>query len=330
MYLNKTAVKKMNLLGKKDIPFIFIIDFEEKKPIIVDLENALKENIFFDFNGFKNYIISQEQKSAFQKKSIKFQKFPVKYSRYLQSFKKALKEIKFGNSYLINLTFQTPIITNFTFKNIFFQSRTKYKLLFKNKFVVFSPETFFQIKNNIISTFPMKGTINANIKNAEEVLIKDKKELAEHNTVVDLLRNDLSIVAEKVRVEKFRFVDKIKTNSGDLLQISSKISGNLNKNWKGKLGDIFNTLLPAGSICGAPKKKTVEIIKSTENYSRGYYTGICGYFDGKTVDSCVMIRFIEKDNNGEMFFKSGGGITVFSDPKKEYKELIDKIYVPVV
>lgn len=176
----------------------------------------------------------------------------------------------------------------------------------------------------------MKGTINAYVKNAKKVIIKDKKELAEHNTVVDLLRNDLSMIAEKVRVEKFRFIDKIKTNSGELLQVSSKISGNLNKNWRENLGDILNTLLPAGSICGAPKKKTVEIIKKIENYSRGYYTGVCGYFDGKKVDSCVMIRFVENEGKEKLYFKSGGGITIFSDPKKEYNELIDKIYVPIV
>jgi len=330
MYLNKAAIKKMNLLGKKGIPFIFIIDFDEKKPVILKLDDAAKENIVFNINGYKNYLILKEQKQKNKKQNVKFQKYPIKYSEYLKIFKKGLKEIRFGNSYLMNLTFQTPIKINLTFADIFYKSSAKYKLLFKDKFVVFSPETFIQINGNKISTFPMKGTINAGLKNAKKIIIKDKKELAEHNTVVDLLRNDLSMVAEKVRVEKFRFIDRIKTNAGELLQISSKISGNLNKNWKEKLGDILNILLPAGSICGAPKKKTVEIIKKIENYSRGYYTGICGYFDGKNLDSCVMIRFMEKNENGKIYFKSGGGITIMSDPKKEYKELTDKIYVPIV
>jgi len=88
-------------------------------------------------------------------------------------------------------------------------------------------------------------------------------------------------------------------------------------------------LLPAGSVTGAPKKKTVEIIRETENYDRGYYTGICGYFDGSRLDSGVMIRFIEKNENGTIF-KSGGGLTVYSDPEREYREMIDKVYVPIV
>ena len=325
MQLHKEAAEQMNLYGKKGIPFVFIIDFECKKPLVFKLDEAYKKNILFEINGLKNF-----ESPKINTKKLQFTKSPINYSEYHQAFNNALKEIRLGNSYLLNLTFQTPVKTNLPLKDIFFRSESKYKLFFKDKFVVFSPETFVQIENNKISTFPMKGTINAKIKDAQKVILKDQKELAEHNTVVDLLRNDLNMVAERVKVEKFRFVDRIKTNQGELLQVSSKISGDLNNNWKENIGDILLTLLPAGSICGAPKKKTVEIIKKIENYRRGYYTGVFGLFDGKIFDSCVMIRFIEKDNKGKMYFKSGGGITIFSDPKKEYKELIDKIYVPAI
>jgi para-aminobenzoate synthetase component 1 len=85
--------------------------------------------------------------------------------------------------------------------------------------------------------------------------------------------------------------------------------------------------LPAGSISGAPKPKTLEIIKKIEDYERGFYTGICGYFDGNALDTGVMIRFIEQEGD-QLFFKSGGGITSFSDAKTEYQEMIDKIYLP--
>ncbi len=87
-------------------------------------------------------------------------------------------------------------------------------------------------------------------------------------------------------------------------------------------------LLPAGSISGAPKKKTVEIIQRVEQYDRGYYTGIFGYFDGTNLDSAVAIRYIEKDGE-ELVFKSGGGITFQSDWKKEYDEMLNKVYVPI-
>ena len=87
-------------------------------------------------------------------------------------------------------------------------------------------------------------------------------------------------------------------------------------------------MLPAGSVTGAPKKQTVAIIRESENYERGWYTGVFGVFDGKSLDSAVMIRYIEKDS-GKFCYKSGGGITYMSDPEKEYEELISKIYVPV-
>ena len=153
------------------------------------------------------------------------------------------------------------------------------------------------------------------------------KEMAEHTMVVDLLRNDLSIVSNRVRVEKFRYVDEISAGEKRLLQISSKISGELDENWNKKVGDILVSLLPAGSITGTPKRKTVEIIKKVEKYDRDFYTGIFGVFDGKSLDSAVMIRFIEKDKDGEFYYKSGGGITCDSNASLEYQELLDKIYI---
>ena len=90
----------------------------------------------------------------------------------------------------------------------------------------------------------------------------------------------------------------------------------------------MKTLLPAGSILGAPKPKTLEIILEAENYDRGFYTGVCGWFDGVNLDSCVMIRFIEKES-GKLYFKSGGGITHLSNFADEYQEMKNKIYVPI-
>jgi para-aminobenzoate synthetase component 1 len=88
-------------------------------------------------------------------------------------------------------------------------------------------------------------------------------------------------------------------------------------------------MLPAGSICGAPKAKTISIIQEVEQDPRGYYTGIFGYFDGEILDSAVNIRYLEK-NDERLLYRSGGGITFLSDQESEYKELIEKIYVPVI
>ena len=172
----------------------------------------------------------------------------------------------------------------------------------------------------------MKGTIDSSYRNAKEILRDDEKEISEHYTIVDLLRNDLSIVAKNVKVDKFRYFEKIKTNNKSLYQTSSKISGDLAENYK--LGDILNKMLPAGSITGAPKSKTIEIINEVEDDKRGYYTGIFGVFDGKKFQSAVMIRFVE-NINGKMYYRSGGGITYLSNCEDEYNELINKIYVPI-
>ena len=174
----------------------------------------------------------------------------------------------------------------------------------------------------------MKGTADANEENAVERLLNDSKEIAEHHTIVDLIRNDLSRVAENVVVENFRYVEKITTNRSNLLQVSSKITGQLPPDWRCRLGDIFSALLPAGSVTGAPKPATLEIIRKAEKYDRGWYTGISGLYDGETVDSGVMIRFVE-NQNGKMVFKSGGGVTFQSECCHEYQEMIKKIYVPV-
>jgi para-aminobenzoate synthetase component I len=174
----------------------------------------------------------------------------------------------------------------------------------------------------------MKGTIDSSIPNAKHILLHDEKEIAEHYTIVDLIRNDLSQVASNVQVKRFRYIDEIKTQYKTLLQVSSEIEGDLPLNYKENLADIIFKLLPAGSISGAPKTKTLQIINEAEQYNRGFYTGVAFYFDGENIDSCVLIRFLENTPLG-MVYKSGGGITIQSELKKEYDELLNKIYVPI-
>jgi para-aminobenzoate synthetase component 1 len=131
-----------------------------------------------------------------------------------------------------------------------------------------------------------------------------------------------------VEVTRFRYLDKIYTKQKNLLQVSSEIRGKLPDDWKSKIDEILLKILPAGSISGAPKQKTIEIIKEAEKIKRGYYTGIFGIFDGKNLDSAVSIRYIEKTESG-LQFRSGGGITALSDLDSEYQEMKDKVYVPI-
>jgi len=279
------------------------------------------ENVQFQLENFRNF------KPITNHKKINItNRLHVSFEEYKKALKKVKKEIKKGNTYLLNLTFETKLEGEIDLQSIFHSANAPFKLHVKDKFVCYSPERFVQIKDNQISTYPMKGTIEASIPHAMERILANQKEMSEHTMVVDLLRNDLGIVGKNIQVEKFRYIDKINAGKKELLQVSSKITADLDESWHENLGDIVKKMLPAGSITGTPKRKTVEIIKEIENYERGFFTGIFGHYDGKSFDSAVMIRFIEKTDEGYIF-KSGGGITIESDALSEYEEMRDKVYV---
>ncbi|MBS1488959.1 MAG: aminodeoxychorismate synthase component I [Bacteroidetes bacterium] len=313
----------LNDWGRKQIPFLFLVDFEMERPCAWPL-NQVPGEILFSMNGISN--VTGTPRSPLTE--IKLNPQPISPNEYNSRFNFVKKRILLGDSYLVNLTIKTPLDLKGTLEEIYFRTNTSYKLWWKENFLVFSPETFVQIKNKKIFSYPMKGTVDASLPDAEEMLMQDIKELSEHITIVDLIRNDLSVVSTNVQVTKFRYLEKIKTNKKDLLQTSSEIAGDLPENYILKLGSILVSLLPAGSISGAPKNETIKIIKETEKETRGYYTGVMGIFDGQNLDSAVMIRFIEQAGH-RFYYRSGGGITSQSEARKEYQEIVDKIYVPV-
>ncbi|MEG0927798.1 aminodeoxychorismate synthase component I [Chryseobacterium sp.] len=321
--VNHQKFIEMDELSLRKVPYFFVIDFLSQNVEIYQENEIQKSGLIIDFQSF-----STVKKAPELNKKITWKSFPETLENFKTGFDKVQKNIRLGNSYLVNYTRKTEIETNLDLKEIFYHSEAKYKVFYKDFFVFFSPETFVKIIDNKILTYPMKGTIDASVENAAEILKNDKKEKAEHYTVVDLLRNDLSMVADDVHVEQFQQIDFIKTRQKDLYAMSSEISGTIKPEFDGKIGSIMQKLLPAGSILGAPKPKTLEIILDAEGYDRGYYTGVCGWFDGKNVDSCVMIRFIEKEGD-KLYFKSGGGITHMSKLEDEYQEMKNKIYVPI-
>jgi len=311
---------KMNQLGTSCTPFLFILSYDKSKLFVQPLKE-LDSDIFYKLEDWRNYPVKPRDRD------YTFSFTPVVLSNYQKALEAVLEQIRAGNTYLLNLTFATPIQTNLSLKEIFTYAQAKFKLYFKGKFICFSPERFVEIEGNTIATYPMKGTIDANLPNAKEAILSNEKEMAEHVMIVDLMRNDLGIIGSGVKVEKFRYIDKIKAGNKELLQVSSKITATLPHNWHEHIGTLFNSITPAGSITGTPKKKTCEIIADVENYDRDFYTGIFGVFDGQNLRSGVMIRFIE-EHNGQMYYKSGGGITIDSNAQSEYEELIDKIYLP--
>ena len=318
-------IEHINHLAVLGIPFLFIIDYKAESGYVIRQDEMDERFVKFAIEGVTSSHPLNNQVSD----KITWQIKPLSLEDYQPKFDYVVAQIRLGNSFLTNLTQPTEVETNLSLLDLYELGSAKYKLWLNGMFTVLSPETFVRIHQGVISSFPMKGTIDAGVPNAEELILNDPKERAEHATIVYLIRNDLSLVAEQVEVKRYRYVEKLHTNKADLLQVSSEIAGRLPNDYYRQLGDILFALLPAGSICGAPKQKTLEIIEHAEGYKRGFYTGICGWFDGENLDSAVVIRFAEQQDD-KFVFKSGGGITSQSELEKEYEELIQKIYVPIL
>lgn len=312
----------MNDYGLKKVPFLFIIDYRKSKGHVFpayDIPDDIQYKI-----GINNNIKNPSLAGNPHIKSMS----PISFSDYRTSFNIVKKHLLRGDSYLVNLTKPTLLNTDVSLQDIFSNCVSKYLLNFRNEFIVFSPEPFIRINGDMVMTYPMKGTIRAELPQAASIILNNAKEAAEHATIVDLLRNDLSQFSDKVVVKRYRYIENIQTKDYELLQVSSEITGLVKKNFTGRIGDILDFCLPAGSVTGAPKQKTIDIIALAEGYNRNYYTGVFGWYDGQNLDSAVMIRFIEKTPEG-LVYKSGGGITAHSICEEEYEELLNKIYVPV-
>lgn len=319
-----TAQSYMNHLGEKRCPFLFIIDFEQRKPLVIPLKDIDPAVLQYDFPDRTNRASAPGPTIE----HIVFEAVPIPFTRYNQAYELVQKHLRHGDSFLLNLTFPTRLTTNLSIRQMFEITDAPYQLWWRGRFTCFSPESFVRIRNGRIFSYPMKGTLDTAMAGGPDRLLHNPKEKAEHATIVDLIRNDLSQVAAKVRVDRYRYLDKIRTGRGGIWQTSSEISGELPEDYHRQIGDLVFRLLPAGSISGAPKPKTVEIIREAENYDRGYYTGVAGIFDGQNLDSAVLIRYVENTPEG-LFFKSGGGITTFSEVEAEYRELIRKVDLPV-
>lgn len=311
----KEVFDEMNRLGNERIPFLFAIDFDKENGVIFPL-SELPDEISY----------STIQHSVKYNKSYEFIKKPISFNAYKKQFDEITKAFDEGLE-VINLCCDTEIETDLSLEEIYEYADSKYRLIFKNHFVCFSPETFVKIKDGKILTYPMKGTIDAGIENAAEIILNDPKEIEEHQKVVDLMCEDIKKVAENPKISKFRYIDEIQAKGKKILQVSSEIEAELDKDFNRQLGDIFEKLLPAASICGVPKNFSLEVINKAEKMERGFYTGVFGVFDGENLDSSVLIRFIEKRGK-RLIYKSGGGVTPQSVAEKEYNEISEKVYVP--
>ncbi len=188
-----------------------------------------------------------------------------------------------------------------------------------------SPETLVKLENGILHTFPLAGTRprGKNPKEDEELeceLLADEKELAEHNMLVDLGRNDIGKVSKFGTVEVERYMDILKFSH--VMHIGSTVRGEIRDDMDAL--DAINAVLPAGTLSGAPKIRACQLIDKLENNKRGIYGGAIGYIDFTgNMDTCIGIRIAYK-KNGKVFVRSGAGIVADSVPKKEYQETINK------
>ena len=201
--MKQEIIDKINQLASQDEPFLFVINYQGDKAFIRLLSDINPEECLFDFEGRGN--LSHVRKETLKEETSEtiWQIDPPLYEDYERSFNIVKSNIMAGNSYLTNLTCRVPVSCNLSLEDIFHRAKGKYKLLLRRKrnltpFVCFSPETFVRIKGGRIYSYPMKGTLDASLPNAEKQLMEDQKEAAEHATIVDLIRNDLSRVAEDV------------------------------------------------------------------------------------------------------------------------------------
>lgn len=188
-----------------------------------------------------------------------------------------------------------------------------------------SPETLVKLENGVLHTFPLAGTRPRGKTDEEDLalekdLLADQKELAEHNMLVDLGRNDLGKISKfgSVQVEKFHSIERY----SHVMHIGSTVRGQIREEYDAL--DAIEAVLPAGTLSGAPKIRACQLIGELENNKRGIYGGAIGYIDFTgNMDTCIAIRIAYK-KNGKVFIRSGAGIVADSVPEKEFEECINK------
>lgn len=296
-----------------------------------DLSHTVKGYplMYFEvYDKFKQFVADEIEKCIGISVSPKITK-----EEYFEKINYIKNKIKEGITYEVNFTYPSIVKTNaddFELYNFLLKKqKTPYNTFLKNKYetiLSFSPELFFKLKGNKILTKPMKGTAPKG-KNTEEnnkikeFLYNDIKNRAENVMIVDLLRNDLGKIAKtgSVKVEKLFDIEEHKT----LFQMTSEISAELE--YGTTLFDIFNAIYPCGSITGAPKKSTMQVISETEKFSREVYCGAIGLIHKDYTEISVPIRILQKKQNEKFYtYYAGGAIVWDSTAEDEWEETLTK------
>lgn len=305
---------------------ILITNIELDKDIDVEYEKALKR-----LNSIKELLYTG--KKSFEGGKLLGEVTPLfSKDEFSKMIGKAKHHIKEGDIFQIVLS--NRLQANFegslfdTYRVLRTVNPSPYMFYFSGTDVEVagaSPETLVKLEDGILHTFPLAGTrprgkSEKEDKELESELLADEKELAEHNMLVDLGRNDLGKISKfgSVVVEKFHSIERY----SHVMHIGSTVRGEIRPEY-----DALNALeavLPAGTLSGAPKIRACQLIEELENNKRGIYGGAIGYIDFTgNMDTCIAIRLAYK-KNGKVFIRSGAGIVADSDPDKEYMESINK------
>ena len=307
--------KLSNLLSDTDDKLIQFFFFEKQQ-----VERLKSSKIIFDELTVENYSLSNLQLNRTD-------------TEFIGDIKKIKNYLKEGDTYQVNYTLKGKF--NFRgspsafFQKLLFNQSAKYSAFINNNdsFILsLSPELFFHKKDKSIISRPMKGTLRRGYNQnsdriAQKKLKSDEKNLAENVMIVDLIRNDLGRICRygSISVPKLFQIEKYES----LFQMVSEVHGKLRK--KIKLLDIIRNIFPCGSITGAPKIRTMEIINEIEKEKRGIYTGSIGLHTPKEIKMNVAIRTITiKKDTGDGVMGLGSGVVWDSDPKSEYEEILLK------
>lgn len=316
-----------------------VIAFDNVKQKIVIIVNMKTDNLESDYNKaileIKNIIniLTMGEKIVEEKAKIKSKILELfNKEKYCRMVEKAKKYIYEGD------VFQVVLSNRFSadFEGSLFDTYRVLRTINPSPYMFYfsgtdvevagaSPETLVKLENGILHTFPLAGTRKRGKTHEEDMrlsyeLLSDEKELAEHNMLVDLGRNDLGKISKfnSVKVEKLHNIEYF----SHVMHIGSVVRGEIND--KSDALSAIEAVLPAGTLSGAPKIRACQIIGELENNKRGIYGGAIGYIDfNGNMDMCIAIRIIYK-KNGKVFIRSGAGIVADSIPEKEYEECKNK------
>ena len=316
-----------------------VIAFDNFRQKIILIVNMSLEDVdsgynkaVFELNNLKNLILHGDRKKK-ESGTLKGEVSALfSEEEYCSMVEKAKHYIKEGDIFQIVLSNRLSASCEGSLINTYRVLRTinpsPYMFYFSGTDVEVagaSPETLVKLEDGILHTFPLAGTrprgkTEAEDKALEKELLADEKELAEHNMLVDLGRNDLGKISKfgTVKVEKLHSIERY----SHVMHIGSTVRGEIRDDCDAF--DAVSAVLPAGTLSGAPKIRACQLIGELENNKRGIYGGAIGYIDFTgNLDTCIAIRIAYK-KNGKVFVRSGAGIVYDSVPKNEYQECINK------